>query len=281
LPNKWGGIVDGFLWKFSYIISIRQHVGGFNKEVENLKNMESDCILLEQVSKSYGDKEALKEVSLRVPYGGIYGLLGPSGCGKTTTVKIMSGILEPTSGETFVLGEKMPQLNLMNKIGYMAQSDALYSMLSGEDNLAFFAQVYGMKREQYLVRIREVMELVSLAEDQTRPVYAYSGGMKRRLSLAMAILHHPKVLILDEPTVGIDPLLRQDIWAELYRMCDQGVTIVVTTHVMDEALKCHRLAMMRRGRLIAEGTPQELQDNIGAKSIEEAFIHYGGDLHAD
>ena len=249
--------------------------------MENLKNMESDCILLEQVSKSYGDKEALKEVSLRVPYGGIYGLLGPSGCGKTTTVKIMSGILEPTTGETFVLGEKMPQLNLMNKIGYMAQSDALYSMLSGEDNLAFFAQVYGMKREQYLVRIREVMELVSLAEDQSRPVYAYSGGMKRRLSLAMAILHHPKVLILDEPTGGIDPLLRQDIWAELYRMCDQGVTIVVTTHVMDEALKCHRLAMMRRGRLIAEGTPQELQDNIGAKSIEEAFIHYGGDLHAD
>lgn len=246
-----------------------------------MKNMESDCILLEQVSKSYGDKEALKEVSLGVPYGGIYGLLGPSGCGKTTTVKIMSGILEPTSGETLVLGEKMPQLNLMNKIGYMAQSDALYSMLSGEDNLAFFAQVYGMKREQYLVRIREVMELVSLAEDQSRPVYAYSGGMKRRLSLAMAILHHPKVLILDEPTVGIDPLLRQDIWAELYRMCDQGVTIVVTTHVMDEALKCHRLAMMRRGRLIAEGTPQELQDNIGAKTIEEAFIHYGGDLHAD
>lgn len=281
MPNKWGGIVDGFLWKFSYIISIRQHVGGFNEEVTDLTEKESGCIVLNQVSKSYGDKEALKEVSLGVPYGGIYGLLGPSGCGKTTTVKIMSGILEPTSGETFVLGEKMPQLNLMNKIGYMAQSDALYSMLSGEDNLAFFAQVYGMKREQYLVRIREVMELVSLAEDQSRPVYAYSGGMKRRLSLAMAILHHPKVLILDEPTVGIDPLLRQDIWAELYRMCDQGVTIVVTTHVMDEALKCHRLAMMRRGRLIAEGTPQELQDNIGAKSIEEAFIHYGGDLHAD
>lgn len=281
LPNKSGWIVDGFFRKVSYIISIGQHVGGFNEEGKILGKVESDCIRLDRVSKSYGDKEALKEVSLGVPFGGIYGLLGPSGCGKTTTVKIMSGILEATSGDTFVLGEKMPQLNLMNEIGYMAQSDALYSMLSGEDNLAFFAQVYGMKKEQYRGRIREVMELVRLEEDQSRPVFAYSGGMKRRLSLAMAILHRPRVLILDEPTVGIDPLLRQDIWAELYRMCDQGVTIVVTTHVMDEALKCHRLAMMRRGRLIAEGTPQELQDNIGAKTIEEAFIHYGGDLHAD
>jgi len=120
------------------------------------------------------------------------------------------------------------------------------------------------------------MELVNLAEDLSKPVAAYSGGMKRRLSLAMAILHNPKVLILDEPTVGIDPLLRQDIWRELYQMSDQGVTILVTTHVMDEALKCHRLAMMRRGVLIAEGTPIELQENIGAASIEEAFIHYGG-----
>lgn len=241
----------------------------------------ADCIVLEKVSKSYGDKEALKDISLCVPYGGIYGVLGPSGCGKTTTVKIMSGILEATSGDTFLLGEKMPQLNLMNEIGYMAQSDALYSMLSGEDNLAFFAQVYGMKKEQYRERIKEVMELVNLAEDQSRPVFAYSGGMKRRLSLAMAILHNPRILILDEPTVGIDPLLRQDIWAELYRLCDKGVTIVVTTHVMDEALKCHRLAMLRRGKLIAEGTPKELQDNIGVNTLEEAFIHYGGDIHED
>ncbi len=239
------------------------------------------CIILNQISKSYGDKEALKGISLSVPYGGIYGLLGPSGCGKTTTVKIMSGILESTSGETFVLGEEMPQLSLMNDIGYMAQSDALYMMLTAADNLAFFAQIYGMEKDQIKSRIQEVMELVNLSEDLHRPVFTYSGGMKRRLSLAMTILHHPKVLILDEPTVGIDPLLRQDIWKELYRMSDQGVTIVVTTHVMDEALKCHRLAMMRKGCLIAEGTPQELQKNVGASCLEEAFIHYGGDLHED
>lgn len=175
----------------------------------------------------------------------------------------------------------MPQLSLMNEIGYMAQSDALYMMLSAADNLEFFAAIYGMKKTQYKKRIMEVMELVNLAEDLNKPVAAYSGGMKRRLSLAMAILHNPKVLILDEPTVGIDPLLRQDIWKELYNMSDNGVTILVTTHVMDEALKCQQLAMMRRGVLIAQGTPQELQERIGAGSIEEAFIYYGGGEHED
>jgi ABC-2 type transport system ATP-binding protein len=241
----------------------------------------TDCIILNKVNKYFGDKQVLKDVSMSVPYGCIYGLLGPSGCGKTTTVKIMAGISESTSGETYVLGKKMPQLALMNEIGYMAQSDALYTMLSAEDNLEFFAAVYGMKKDQYKKRILEVMELVNLADDLKKPVGAYSGGMKRRLSLAMAILHNPKVLILDEPTVGIDPLLRQDIWKELYAMSDNGVTILVTTHVMDEALKCHQLAMMRRGLLIAQGTPKELQERIGAASIEEAFIHYGGDEHED
>lgn len=240
-----------------------------------------DCIILNNVNKYFGDKQVLKDVSFSVPYGCIYGLLGPSGCGKTTTVKIMAGISESTSGETWVLGERMPQLSLMNQIGYMAQSDALYTVLSAADNLEFFAAIYGMKKNQYKKRILEVMELVNLAEDLNKPVGAYSGGMKRRLSLAMAILHNPKVLILDEPTVGIDPLLRQEIWKELYNMSEKGVTILVTTHVMDEAIKCHKLAMMRRGVLIAQGTPQELQNNIGAASIEEAFIHYGGGGHED
>lgn len=242
---------------------------------------QTDCITMNKVNKFFGDKQVLKDVSLNVPYGCIYGLLGPSGCGKTTSVKIMAGISESTSGETYVLGEKMPQLSLMNQIGYMAQSDALYMMLSAADNLEFFASVYGMKKAQYKKRIQEVMELVNLAEDLNKPVAAYSGGMKRRLSLAMAILHNPKVLILDEPTVGIDPLLRQDIWKELYNMSDHGVTILVTTHVMDEAVKCHQLAMMRRGVLIAQGTPQELQERIGAASIEDAFIYYGGGEHED
>ena len=193
----------------------------------------------------------------------------------------MAGISEATSGETFVLGRKMPQLSLMNEIGYMAQSDALYMMLPAIDNLEFFATIYGMKKEQYKKRILEVMELVNLSDDLSKPVGAYSGGMKRRLSLAMSILHNPKVLILDEPTVGIDPLLRKEIWSEFYKMSDNGVTILVTTHVMDEAEKCHQLAMMRMGVLIAQGTPKELQENIGASSIEDAFIYYGGGNRED
>ena len=240
-------------------------------------HQETGCIVLNQVNKYFGENQVLKDVSLSVPYGCIYGMLGPSGSGKTTTVKIMAGILESDSGETYVLGQKMPQLALMNEIGYMAQSDALYTMLSAADNLEFFASIYGMKKAQSQKRILEVMELVNLAEDLKKPVGAYSGGMKRRLSLAMAILHNPKVLILDEPTVGIDPLLRRDIWNELYKMTVNGVTILVTTHVMDEALKCHQLAMMRQGEIIAQGTPEELKQNVGAASLEEAFIHYGGD----
>lgn len=237
---------------------------------------EENCIVLQKVNKSFGKKHILKDIDLQIPCGHIYGLLGPSGCGKTTVVKIMAGILEATSGETYVLNERMPQLNLMKKIGYMAQADALYTALTAAENLQFFGAIYGMGKAQIKKRAAEVMDLVNLTEHLPKPIQAYSGGMKRRLSLAIAILHNPPVLILDEPTVGIDPLLRKSIWKELNAMADQGVTIIVTTHVMDEAEKCHNLAMMRDGRLIAKGTSQELQANIGVNSIEEAFIYYGG-----
>lgn len=237
---------------------------------------EENCIVLKKVNKSFGKKHILKDIDLQIPCGHIYGLLGPSGCGKTTVVKIMAGILEATSGETYVLDERMPQLNLMKKIGYMAQADALYTALSAMENLLFFGAIYGMSKAQIKNRATEVMELLNLSDDLQKPIQAYSGGMKRRLSLAIAILHNPPVLILDEPTVGIDPLLRKSIWKELNTMADKGVTIIVTTHVMDEAEKCHNLAMMREGRLIAKGTSQELQASIGVNSIEDAFIYYGG-----
>ena len=236
----------------------------------------TDCIVLEKINQRFGDKQVLTDIDLTVPFGVIYGLLGPSGCGKTTTVKIMAGILEATSGSVHVLGKPMPELNLMNRVGYMAQADALYTLLSAEENLAFFSALYGMKKKRAKERISQVMELVNLKDHRTKAVFAYSGGMKRRLSLAMALLHEPEVLILDEPTVGIDPVLRKSIWEALYELTKQGMTVIVTTHVMDEAEKCHQLAMMRDGRLIAQGTPLELQKNIGASSIEEAFIHYGG-----
>ncbi|NMA02971.1 MAG: ABC transporter ATP-binding protein [Clostridia bacterium] len=237
----------------------------------------SNCIVVRKVNKFFDKKHVLKDIDLEIPYGHIYGLLGPSGCGKTTIVKIIAGILEATSGEAYILGQRMPQLSLMNKIGYMAQSDALYGSLTAEENLEFLGAIYGMSKGDIKKRTAEVIELVNLTEDLHKPVQAFSGGMKRRLSLAMAILHNPPVLVLDEPTVGIDPLLRRNIWAELNKLTEQGVTILVTTHVMDEAEKCHNLAMMRNGRIIAKGTSQELQKKIGVDSIEEAFIYYGGE----
>jgi len=235
-----------------------------------------DCIVLSGINHRFGDKQVLHDINLEVPHGIIYGLLGPSGCGKTTTVKIMAGILESTSGSVHVLGEIMPKLSLMNRLGYMAQSDALYNLLTAEENLAFFSGLYGMKKKKAKERILEVMALVNLGGDRTKSVGAYSGGMKRRLSLAMALLHQPEVLILDEPTVGIDPLLRKSIWDALNTLTEQGMTIIVTTHVMDEAEKCHELAMLRDGRLIATGTPLQLRKNTGSSTLEEAFIIYGG-----
>ena len=170
----------------------------------------------------------------------------------------------------------MPTLNLINSIGYMAQSDALYEDLTAKENLQFFSELYGLKGEQQARRIKEVMELVQLSNDVTKLVFNYSGGMKRRLSLAIAMLHEPKVLILDEPTVGIDPVLRQSIWEAFEKLKQNGITIIVTTHVMDEAEKCDRLGMIRDGRLIAVGTTRELKEQTNSKTIEEAFLVYGG-----
>lgn len=229
------------------------------------------------INHAYGKKQVLNGIDMRVEQGSIYGLLGPSGCGKTTVVKIMAGILEASSGKAEVLGQTMPQLAMLSKIGYMAQSDALYPTLTAWENLLFWGSLYGMKREMVADRAEEVLALVGLQAALKQPVQSFSGGMKRRLSLAVALLHRPPVLILDEPTVGIDPLLRRNIWLALHDLADSGVTIVLTTHVMDEADKCSRLAMMRGGRIIAEDEPAKLQAAVGAASIEEAFIYYGGE----
>lgn len=235
------------------------------------------CIVVDRVSKTYGKRVVLDQVSISVRKGEIYGLLGPSGSGKTTLVRLITGLDIPREGAVTLLGEPMPRLSLLSRIGYMAQSDALYGELTGRENLAFFASLYGLKGEALNRRIREVTELVKLSGDLKKPVALYSGGMKRRLSLAVALMHEPEVLVLDEPTVGIDPVLRKSVWAELEGLRRRGVTILVTTHVMDEAEKCDRLAMIRDGKAIAEGSPDELKASAGAATMEDAFVFYGGD----
>ncbi|WP_051663114.1 ABC transporter ATP-binding protein [Alicyclobacillus macrosporangiidus] len=233
-------------------------------------------IQVSHVDRRFGKKLVLQDVSLEVEPAEVFGLLGPSGSGKTTLVKLIAGIDKATRGTVVVGGVKMPRLDMLGKIGYMAQSDALYTELTAKENLDFFASLFGLPNKQRKRRIEEVMELVNLTDSMKKLVSAYSGGMKRRLSLAIALLHRPHVLILDEPTVGIDPALRASIWNELRAMSKAGTTILVTTHVMDEAEKCDRLGMLRDGRLLAVGTPDELKAHTHSTTIEEAFLAFGG-----
>jgi ABC-2 type transport system ATP-binding protein len=235
-----------------------------------------NIVSIQNVSKAVGKHSILKEINLEISPGEIFGLLGPSGAGKTTLVKQLAGLDVPTEGENFIFQEKMPSLKLMKRIGYMAQSDALYGELTAKENLEFFSTLYGLKRKEKQQRMIDVMEIVSLSEHFNKFVSNFSGGMKRRLSLAIALLHEPELLILDEPTVGIDPVLRKSIWKAFNKLKEKGTTIIITTHVMDEAEKCDRLGMIRDGRLIAVGTLKELLQETNSSSIEEAFLVYGG-----
>lgn len=243
---------------------------------ESCENMQKSVIKAEHVYKSFGKKDVLQDISMEIYDGEIFGILGPSGCGKTTLIKILGGMLSATSGKVTVFDKKIPNMQALQEIGYMAQSDALYLDLTAKENLSFFGRIYGLPKQVLEERITSTMQMVNLLKDLDSPVRSYSGGMKRRLSLAGTLLHNPKIIILDEPTVGIDPVLRQSIWQELRKLAQTGITIVLTTHVMDEAEKCNRLAMMQSGRLIACDTPTQLMQTTGAKSIEDAFIYYGG-----
>ncbi|MCB2292754.1 ABC transporter ATP-binding protein [Clostridium algoriphilum] len=238
--------------------------------------MKSENVIeIEHFKQQFGKFVVLEDINLEVKKGEILGLLGPSGSGKTTLIKAIVGMSEPTKGYACVLQTKMPSLNVVSKIGYMAQSDALYEDLTALDNILFFASLYGMRGKAAKTRADDVLELVLLRDEGKKLIKNFSGGMKRRLSLAIALVHKPEILILDEPTVGIDPVLRIQFWKEFERLKKEGVTIIITTHVMDEAEHCDRLALIRNGGIIAIGTPQELKKNSGENTVEGAFLYYG------
>jgi ABC-2 type transport system ATP-binding protein len=233
-------------------------------------------ITVEQVSKSYGKKPVLTDVNLTIEKGQLFGLIGPSGSGKTTLVKMIIGMEKPETGTIHVLNERMPNLDLLQEIGYMAQADALYVELTGEENLKFFASLFKLKKEEQKKRIAYAAGLVNLTDELKKRVSAYSGGMKRRLSLAIALIQDPKVLILDEPTVGIDPELKLSIWKELLRLKnEEQKTIIVTTHVMDEAVKCDYVAMVRDGCILTSGSPKELMALYETDNFDEVFLKAG------
>jgi len=244
--------------------------------VSSAEQAENAAVDLSEVGRSFGDRIVLRGLSLHIGRGELFGLLGPSGSGKTTLVKMIAGIDAAQNGSIRVLGERAPSLRLLSRIGYMAQSDALYGELTASENLRFFGAMFGLSGERLTGRIASSLSTVGLTLDAGRLVSHFSGGMKRRLSLAVALLHEPELLILDEPTVGIDPALRVSIWESLAALRDRGTTILLTTHVMDEADRCDRIGLLRDGLLTAVGSPAELKAKTGASSIEEAFIILGG-----
>lgn len=223
------------------------------------------------LGKRFGPIEALRDVSLGVPAGQTYGLLGPNGSGKTTLIRLIAGLLRPTAGSLTVLGESMPSRRILAEIGYMPQTAALYQELTVRENVSFFARIYGVPPVR---AVDEVLEVVGLSERADSPVYILSGGMRQRASLACALVHHPRLLLLDEPTVGVDPPLRVAFWQYFHRLNQQGVTIIVSSHVMDEAERCDRLVLLRDGLILAEGSAGELREKAGTSTLEEAFLRY-------
>lgn len=229
-------------------------------------------ISLNNVVKKFGKQTVLRNINFQVPQGRIIGLIGPSGAGKSTIIKVILGMEVPDSGQTTIFNQKMPNRKLLGKIGYMAQSDALYEQLTGRENLQFYADMKELTKTAAAQQIKHVTQVVDLTKALDKRVSGYSGGMKRRLSLAIALLGFNQILILDEPTVGVDPALRRQIWSELQNLRNQGKTILVTTHVMDEAELTDDVALLLGGQIIAYNDPYSLKQAYQVNSIEEVFL---------
>ena len=221
----------------------------------------ADPVVMEGVSRSFGTLRAIDGISLTVPAGTIVGLIGPSGSGKTTTIRTLTGALEPNSGTVRVLGENPREFRrgTRERIGYAPQLFVLYADLSARENVDFVGALFGMLWRKRRRRVREVLTLLGLWEARTRRASQLSGGMQRRLELACALVHEPDLLFLDEPTAGVDPLLRQTIWEELRRLRDEGRTVLVTTQYVGEAEHCDIVALISGGKLIGLASPEELR----------------------
>lgn len=222
--------------------------------------------------KSFGKKNVLNNINLTVNKGEILCLLGPSGSGKTTLIRSIIGAININSGEITVDGILIPNRKLMYDIGFMPQEEALYSDISGIGNMMFFGGLYGINTKELKTRSEELLLMMDLFKDKEKMVSEYSGGMKKRLSLAITLLHKPKYLLVDEPTVGIDPVLRKAIWEKFEELRQNGCCLIVSTHAMDEAVKCQRCALVYDGKIIFDDKTENLLAKTKSGSIEELFF---------
>lgn len=228
----------------------------------------NDAVVVSGLTVRRGGRTVLDGIELRIPHGQVTGLLGPSGCGKTTLMRSLVGVQARTSGEVVVLGEAAGSASLRSRVSYATQAASVYDDLTVHQNLRYFSAVLGAPRDD----AERVIELVGLTGQARHRVDALSGGQRGRVSLAVALLGAPELIVLDEPTVGLDPVLRDELWGLFRRLAEAGATLLVSSHVMDEALRCDRLLLMREGRILIDTTPAELLASTGADDPESAFL---------
>ncbi|MFB8281619.1 ABC transporter ATP-binding protein [Nocardia colli] len=240
------------------------------------QNTSSPAVEVQNLTVRRGGREVLHDVSLTIPRGSITGLLGPSGCGKTTLTRSIVGTQIVESGEISALGRPAGSAELRRRIGYVTQAPSIYSDISVHENVAYFAALYGRERGA----TDDAINAVGLTEHAFQRGDQLSGGQKTRASLACALVAQPELLILDEPTVGLDPVLRVDLWQQFRELASNGTTLLVSSHVMDEAEHCDRLLLMREGHLLAQLSPDELRAETGEQNLERAFLSLITKAHA-
>lgn len=239
--------------------------------------MDGYAIEANDVVKRFGKTDVLHGVTTHVSQGEIVGLVGPSGCGKTTLIDMVMGLSVPTKGSVLLDGEPAPFPTARKTLGCMPQDTALYEDITADENIAFFGALYGLKGPRLAERKKRALAAAHLDTAGKKVVGSFSGGMKRRLSLAVALLCEPKILVMDEPTVGLDPVHRAALWSEFHALAKSGSALLVTTHIMDEASRCDRVAMMRGGRIICDDTPDQIMGNTGCANLEDAFVLLASD----
>ncbi len=232
------------------------------------------AILANKLTKKFKDFTAVDNFNLKVEKGEIYGLLGPNGAGKTTVIKMLASIINPTSGSAHVMDEKIPGGKVASKIGYMPQETGVYLGLTVEQNMNFYGRIFNLKKDEIKKREDELLKFADLTDWKHEMVENLSGGMKHRVSLICTLIHQPKLLFLDEPTVGVDPELRVSFWNYFNQLRKAGVTLLITTHYLDEARRCDRIGFVQKGHLIAEDTPQKLLKESGKDSLDDAFLEF-------